>query len=290
MRYRQIASIWSTNWRSLVQSGIYWRFAVVHLVVTGAAVAVTWPSSTTFDAPALPVTINAFLYAKTALLAYTAIALAAENFSNVGNHGAIDWVYHGVATPAEVVVARFLWTGFVMLSLAGVTLPIAIAAYSVYPIPAASMAGALSVVVATLLCYTAVGQVMSATISERSLRVIATDGFFTLSGIMAFLASGWIGSPSQARSVIFNPLGAIHHFLSAQTEPPFTFPWAAWLAAYGIVLALFLGLAYRKLWEWSPPPDWGPEPSSKPYRRQGPKRRAAKPRAGAPPVDGGEPR
>lgn len=291
MRLKQMTSIWQAEWRALIQTGVYWRLAAVHLVVSGIAVAVSWPASVVFDAPALPVTLNAFVYAACAVLAYAAFALSAENFSQSGKLGAIDWVYYGVATPAEVVIARLVWTGSVLISLVALSLPLAIAARALYPTPAALVAGLVTAILMTLLCCTAAGLVIGGTIAERSLRVIATDGLFTVTGIGAFLTSGWFGTPGEATSAALSPLGAIDYFLTAPATMPPPFPWTVWFGVYGLVLIALLALAYRKLWEWSPPPDWGPrELPLQRLHRQGPRRKPAKQRGGSPPGDGGVPR
>jgi len=289
MRTRQVASLWSTAWRSLIKSGVYWKFAAADIVIAGAAVAVTWPGAIMFDAPALPVTLSALFYAHGAVLAYAAISLAGENFAHEGDYGSIDWVYYGVATPAEVVLGRVLWVLSVLASLTALVFPFAVAAYHLYPIPGTALAGALFALATALLCFTAIGQVIGASIAERSIRAIAADGFFTLSAILIFLASGWFGEPGQTRTLIYNPLGAIHYFLSAPAPGAPAFPWSTWLIAYGVVLAVIFAFAYRKLWEWAPPPDWGPRPRpTGRYRPKGQRKSTANARSGAPPADGGD--
>ena|GEM_PF-5029164 len=288
MRTRQVASIWRAEWRALADSGYFWRFAALHLIAAAISVAVTWPTSIVFDAPAVPVTMNALVYTEAGILAYVAISLSAEIFAMRDKLGAIDWVYYGVATPAEVVVARLMWTGSVLASLVVLTLPLAIAAHSLFPIPASLIGGALAAVVTSLACFTAFGLIVSATFARRSVRVVVADSLFTLLAILIFLASGWFGSPGETRSFVFNPLGAIDYFLRAGGEPGNPFPWGAWILGYGILLAALLGLAYRKLWEWSPPADWGPRAPEE-HREQGPRVKPSKLKSGSWPF-GGDPR
>ncbi len=257
MTVHELFSVAGSECRSFFRSGLLWKLSGALLLLLTSVTFASWPRVAAVGDQTIPLTWNWFCYVSMAALSYIALTLASDAVEAGGRVPMYEWVYYEAARPVSVVIARGCAVLLFTLILWSMTVPIAVVAYAASPLSIDQLVGAALITLTLVVIATAAGSIVGASVTERTFRWIAVLTIIGASSALLLIVGGWIGPSGAAGIVTLNPLGAMHHFLDADSFAikERRFPWASWTALYGTLVLILGASAYIRLRGWLPADD-----------------------------------
>lgn len=246
--FSQVKAVALSEWRAIIREDLHWKLVGAHLGLAAIAVLLAWPSSQTVGRPGWPWTWHWYVYLELAAVGYLSIALTADSFALSDRLLPKDWITHGGMNSATVIVGRVIAAYTLIALLLISALPIAVLAYSTFPVTIRQATALLVIVLGPTLPLLLCGLYIGTTAKERSGRVIATDAFFALAAVFLLILAGTEGDSPRLFTWV-NPIATVRLLLEPKADPS-QIPWVLWFFLHALGIAILTWVLRRRFNRW----------------------------------------